>query len=264
MGIVVFGTYDIIVDSWKRRHYWSSTHHNDNDYDDTSYHDSGYDPSHQQSNSNNNIIFFDAPLVVHTVAGLVAGLAHSLFWMTWEATVHQSNWIWKHPKFCQRTMVHHALGYGALFGSYHATRQALVTLDPFSLLPGLEHLPISSQDININNSNNDCNSKGLRIWPLSDAGIVDHTMADGTSSLKPVAYTILAGGVAGQTHHMINHYTSHWRQFRRTIPPLPRFRPAVVSFGTMSLCFAAFEHGSDLAESVVEFIDDTIVRFSTT
>lgn len=249
MGMIVFGTYELTVKGWKRRHCLLYQRTDDST---TSYDNLGYDPSIGQ-----DMIFFDAPLVVHTVAGLVAGLAHSLFWMTWEATVHQSNWLRKHPKFCQRTMVHHAVGYGALFGSYHATRQALVTLDPLSLLKGLGQLPITFQD-----DNND-NSEGQRRWESSDPGTYYYTTMDGTSSLKPVAYTILAGGVAGQTHHMINHYTSHWRQFRRTIPPLPRFRPAMVSFWTMSLCFTAFEHGSDCVDYVVEFMEETILRFST-
>ncbi len=238
MGIVVFGTYDLIVDGWKRRHSFLYQHN-----------EGSYDHSYETFVKRNQLL--DSPIVMHSVAGLVAGVARSLFWMAWEASVHQSNWVWQHPKFCQRTVVHHALGYGALFGSYHATRQALVSLDPFSRLqiPDLSQSAASRADDN--------HSERQRTWQPSDAA--GDTAVVGVS-LTPVAYTVLAGGVAGQTHHLINHYTSHWKQFRSTIPLQPRFRPAMISFGTMSLCFTAFEHGSDCVGYVMECIDETLDR----
>jgi hypothetical protein len=54
-------------------------------------------------------------------------------------------------------------------------------------------------------------------------------------------------------HHITQHYTSHWRQFRflHQRPPPPRFQPVVASFVPMGLCFAVFVYGGESAEEIV-------------
>jgi hypothetical protein len=202
MGIVVFGTYDLTLRYLERRKEYN---------------------------------IGETPVVIHAGAGVAAGVARSFFWMAWERAFHQSNWILSHPKFCVRTTMHHAGGYGALFGSYQGIRQFLVHTDPLSIFD--------------------------RAFSIFDGQ--DET-SDTTDELLhsprfiPFTYTVISGGLAGQIHHVLNHYTSHWRQFRTHIPRLPRFYPTMSSFGTMALCFAAFEHGPQAMDGLIESIDETI------
>ena len=208
MGFVVFGTYEMTLKYLERRKEYS---------------------------------IGETPVIVHAGAGASAGVARSIFWMAWEKAVHQSNWMLDHPRFCARTTIHHAIGYGALFGSYQGIRQSLVYFDPLStIFDGAR--PI----VEGNGSSYDDTSPS----PSS----IDTT----TSEWMPFVYTVVAGGIAGQVHHVLNHYTSHWRQFRTKIPPLPRLYPALSSFGTMALCFAAFEHGSTAVEGMMGSVNKTI------
>mmetsp|Transcript_236 Transcript_236/g.331 ORF Transcript_236/g.331 Transcript_236/m.331 type:complete len:182 (+) Transcript_236:1-546(+) len=168
------------------------------------------------------------PVIVHAGAGMGAGVMRSMFWMAWEATVHDSNWIRQHPKFCVRTTIHHAFGYGALFGSYQGIRQCLILSDP--LLPILDNvLPNQKQD--------------------------EKARAVTYAQWCPFLYSFVSGGMAGQIHHILSHYTGHWKQFRSNIPPPPRLYPTMTSFGTMALCFAAFEHGPEAVDEMLSYVN---------
>jgi hypothetical protein len=204
MGMVVFGTYEATLKYLERRKEYN---------------------------------IGETPVIVHAGSGMSAGVARSIFWMGWEKAVHKKKWIQEHPWFCVRTTIHHAIGYGALFGSYQGMRQSLVSVDPLSI--------ISDGATAVLKEMNDSSEES--VWNPSSV----------TDSI-PFAYTVVAGGIAGQVHHVLNHYTSHWKQFRTKIPPLPRFHPTISSFGTMALCFAAFEHGPNAVEGMMGSVNKTI------
>lgn len=210
MGMVVFGTYDLTLKYLERRKEYS---------------------------------IGETPVIVHAGSGVAAGMARSIFWMAWERGIHQSHWLLKHPKFCLRTTLHHACGYGALFGSYQGIRQFLTFADPLAICDGAFGTLQGGDEISSSSSDYDYLPKSPGVVPLM--------------------YTIVSGGLAGQIHHVLNHYTSHWRQFRSQIPPLPRFNPTLSSFGTMALCFAAFEHGPQAADGLAKAIDEIIESFDT-
>jgi hypothetical protein len=70
--------------------------------------------------------------------------------------------------------------------------------------------------------------------------------------------TFLAGGLAGQFHHVLTHYTSHWKSSnRRKLPPVPRLRHTLSSFLPMALCFSAFEHGVEACDHLFRIGEDT-------
>ncbi|KAG7366941.1 hypothetical protein IV203_029611 [Nitzschia inconspicua] len=179
----------------------------------------------------------ETPLIIHAGAGVAAGVARSMFWMAWERAFHQSNWVLTHPKFCIRTTVHHGCGYGTLFGSYQGIRQLLVYTDPLSMCDGAFALLDGGDETEYSSSMEYSRQR---------------------ASFVPFVYTFMSGGLAGQIHHVLNHYTSHWRQFWKQIPPLPRFHPTLSSFGTMALCFAAFEHGPQAVDDAIESINELI------
>lgn len=76
----------------------------------------------------------------------------------------------------------------------------------------------------------------------------------------PYLATFLAGGWAGQLHHVAQHYTSHWRQFhsQHQLPPPPRIRPTMTSFVPMAMCFLAFEHGAEGIDDLLEYVESRL------
>ena len=184
MGIVVFGTYDGLLQLWERR-------------------------QNRNSDGENELVSSgEASVLVHTGAGAAAGLTRSLVWVGWERWVHNM----PHSSlFCLRTAIHRTVGFGSLFGSYQATRHFL--------------------------------SRNLLARSDTSEGLDDSILE-----------TALAGGFAGQVHHVVQHYTFHWRQFHPKLPPPPRWKPVVNSFGPMALCFLALEYGGGGAEDFLERI----------
>jgi hypothetical protein len=117
----------------------------------------------------------------------------------------------RQPRFFIRTTLHHSVGYGALFGSYQAFRHSL-------------------------------------------AGIFDQTSPSSVNDSHHHHHRLinisLAGGFAGQVHHVVSHYTSHAKVFYPSLPPPPRLRPTVLSFGPMALGFLAFEYGAETMDEL--------------
>mmetsp|Transcript_117841 Transcript_117841/g.329975 ORF Transcript_117841/g.329975 Transcript_117841/m.329975 type:complete len:297 (+) Transcript_117841:86-976(+) len=156
-----------------------------------------------------------SPIWVHGTAGAASGLSRSLFWVGWERFVYH---IPHNIAFSYRTTVHHAIGHGVLFGGYYGLRKIL--------------LESRSKKQAISGNDED---------------------DEDDDDYYPIFASFLAGGWAGQLHHVVQHYTSHWREFRHhQIPRPPRIRPSMAAFAPMAMCFAAFEHG---AEGIEELLD---------
>jgi hypothetical protein len=221
--MMVFGTYDVCV------HYWNELK-------------SGTSSTARSTGTGGTIHEFvvrTPDVAVHAVAGSAAGIARSLFWIGWEAVAHRKNWIYDHPIFCVRATLHHATGYGVLFGVFQSTRQSLLFLDPISLFMAAATTTTTTQ------------SDYPGTATASTTSESEHAYNEMTT-IGPIIYTCLAGGMAGQIHHIVQHYTSHWKQFRSKVPPPPRLYPTFTSFGTMALCFVAFEHGSQVVDGWIE------------
>lgn len=122
MGIVVFGTYDAVLNSWKKSKKKQQQHDKNNHETEYSTEEINIEPS----------------IVVHGAAGAASGVARSIFWMTWEAAVYR---IFFHSNFLLRTTLHNAACYGTLFGTYQSIR----------------HLVTASLDDRLNNNKNDNN-----------------------------------------------------------------------------------------------------------
>ena len=156
-------------------------------------------------------------------AGAAAGFAQSISRILWEEVVYKSNFLREHPQFCVRTIVHNSLGYGALFGSYRGIREALIR---YSSYETFEY------------------SLG-RVLPVENTP-------------KGSLCTFVAGGLAGQIHHVLNHYTHHWRSFSAGKMSRPRIRPMINAFLPTALCFFAFEHGAAGCNQMFDLAEHTI------
>lgn len=164
-----------------------------------------------------------ASIWVHAIAGAASGVSRSLFWLGWERLVYEIPHSWM---FAWRTTVHHATGHGVLFGSYY----------------GIRTLFLES-----------CVRSGVLVE--------NQKREDDGGSYSAILATFVAGGLAGQMHHVSQHYTSHWRQYRclHQLPPPPRIRPMAASFLPMAICFAVFEHGAESAEDLVAQVQATFL-----
>jgi hypothetical protein len=228
MGYVIFGTYDFIIKTFETNNHLHKTS--------------------------------EVPIVIHTGAGMASGISRSVFWMGWEKFIHQSNWIQEHPKFCVRTTIHNSIGYGTLFGSYSSIRQFLVFADPFSIIWRHDHTNNKTSLVDSNDPDKNQNRKDADCFGILES-IPQEIIKAGSDEFIPITYTFISGGIAGQIHHIVNHYTSHWKQFRssQTRQTLPRLYPQLSSFGTMALCFAAFEHGPEIADRIVNKINKSLL-----
>jgi hypothetical protein len=94
--------------------------------------------------------------------------------------------------------------------------------------------------------------QGFRHFLL--AALCQHDITD-TESLVGTA---LAGGGAGQVHHVVQHYTSQWRLVRPNRIPPPRLYPTLTSFAPMALCFVAFEYAAEGVEYLLEYTDKVL------
>jgi hypothetical protein len=159
-------------------------------------------------------------VLVDLGAGAAAGVVQSMFWISWETLVYKSQLLRDHPHFCMRVTAHNAVGFGGLFGSYQGIRQVLLASGAFEKVED----SVSNELVEI------------------PSGMVS---------------TFLAGGLAGQFHHVLTHYTSHWKSNQRKLPPMPRLRPTLSSFLPMALCFSAFDHGVEACDHLFRIGEDT-------
>lgn len=160
-------------------------------------------------------------VLVDLGAGAAAGVVQSMFWISWETLAYKSQLLRDHPHFCMRVTAHNAVGFGGLFGSYQGIRQVLLASGPFQRLED----SLSNKLVEI------------------PSGLVS---------------TFLAGGLSGQFHRVLTHYTSHWKNNRqKLLPPMPRLRHTLSSFLPMALCFSAFEHGVEGCDHLFRIGEDT-------
>ena len=202
MGMVVFGTYDGVVHSWKN--------YRDRCKDETLLRNADGKESRTMDR---------ASIWVHGLAGAASGVTRSLFWVGWERFVYD---IPHSLAFSWRILVHHAVGHGVLFGGYHGLRSILLENRSHKKVIG----SINEKD-----------------------------------DYYPILASVLAGGWAGQMHHVVQHYISHWREFRqqqRSRLRPPRLRPTMAAFVPMALSFAAFEHGAEGVEELLEYIQSIL------
>jgi NADH:ubiquinone oxidoreductase subunit len=205
MGMVVFGTYNALVHTWKK-------HYNRKEEESRRNRLGGEDNAHP------NPMDGAAPIWLHGIAGAASGVSRSLFWVGWERFVYD---IPHSLAFSWRTIIHHAIGHGMLFGGYYGLRTILLE---------------------------------IRTKKSAIRGNEDE-------DYYPIVASFIAGGWAGQLHHMVQHYTSHWRDFRVRLhqsPRPPRIRSIMTAFAPMAMCFAAFEHGAEGVEVLLDQIQSVL------
>uniref|UniRef100_A0A7S4UUY9 Uncharacterized protein n=1 Tax=Ditylum brightwellii TaxID=49249 RepID=A0A7S4UUY9_9STRA len=237
-GLTVFGVYDFITAKYH------STHYNQN------------------------------PFSLHFTAGAFAGLAQSSLLYLSElfhdhmllkrlALAREKNdkqqkqrqpRAYLHNKtYLFRRMVHHSLGYATLFGVYNFFQIHLEEYHHSFLLT----LQRDGKDQNeMKRAKND--SGGDQHW----------IYYPNTSSLF---CCFIAGGIAGQTHYALSHYTEHWKtramepQIKSTkvgpknqmslktiwkhVPKRPSVYSIAASFVPTSVTFVAFEFGGTFVTS---------------
>jgi len=218
--MIVFGTYDGLIYAWQR--HLRRTKSRDDGRHGVELDHGPMSSSGGGGGSSSGDGLDATTILVHGMAGTASGISRSVFWMGWEKLVYGIPHTWS---FSWRSTIHHAVGHGVLFGSYNFLRTLAFEVRPI-FLP-----------------------------PTGDSELVD----EGEDRF-PLLATCFAGGVAGQLHHISQHYTSHWRQFRsvRQLPPPPRIQPVLASFIPMALCFAVFEYGGDSAEEIVQQVQNML------
>ena len=208
--------------------------------------------------------------LVHSIAGGAAGISHSLFWFSWECLIVHKNWnlLRTRPKFCLRTILHHSVGYSALFGSYSFIKHSLLFLLPLPL-PLQRRPPPSSPSYPLA-GRNDAATSSQEQHNNSRYDDDDFYFA------KPVISTFLSGGCAGLIHYIVNHYTSHWRvkestglrggragylavssssssKKYSTILPKLSSQKVIRIFLPMACSFTAYEYGQLLFEEGINY-----------
>jgi hypothetical protein len=209
----------------------------------------------------------------HFIAGGLAGAAQSIVMSTWEVGRYWWSRRQSRPQhivsrvnhaFVFRRLIHHSLGYAALFGSYECLRRILFTVRDHYwgavLMPSLDdHM----QDMQTTDQWNNV--------PLSSLGTA-----------------FVAGGFAGQLHYIVDHHTLQWKRQataksasqskrakssttcsssssssssgttsnRTTLSPGSLLRASCGSFLPTALCFVAFQYGGELTESLLRKDDN--------
>lgn len=184
--------------------------------------------------------------MVHSGAGLCAGVAHSGVIVTWDYLIPRitmnnmqqlRNFSWQHMVHNKsRLMFQHSIGYSSLFGTYEATRRLL----EFSLYDVLAQ-----------------QEEEVFAWILQVPEQYTSWMKhDGIYDIRSVHILIsfLAGGLAGQVHHVVSHVVAnhHHNGSGSILKRLPTIRSTLPSIWITGLCFIAFEHGGDLAERLAK------------
>ena len=178
-----------------------------------------------------------APVWAHIVAGVGAGLAQTAVMTVFDAAVPlfrtKGNGI-KFPSVASvsRHALHHAAGYASLFGSYEAIRRMLENVF-YNVLLSQEKRVLESLE----------NHSSVYRWFRRER--------DGYYDITPVTMTttLLAGGLAGQVHHVVRNVTAD--SMSKTLKPkrlVSALRRSLPTFWPTGLMFLAFEYGGLLAE----------------
>eukprot|EP00542_Grammatophora_oceanica_P013095 CAMPEP_0194032948 /NCGR_PEP_ID=MMETSP0009_2-20130614/5778_1 /TAXON_ID=210454 /ORGANISM="Grammatophora oceanica, Strain CCMP 410" /LENGTH=363 /DNA_ID=CAMNT_0038673537 /DNA_START=92 /DNA_END=1183 /DNA_ORIENTATION=+ len=232
LGLTVFGTYELIayhllagVDESDMTKYLSITLGKMTDDSDTvewRLHKSGHATAAEQSS-----------VLSHVGAGLCSGLAQSMVQVAWEQSiVRDTPHSWR---YIQGRALHHSIGYASLFGTYEALRRSMTKAvhDGFVM--------VGHEDPNL--------LVQTRLWlgPQYEWII---RREDGVYDVTPVSLvtSFLAGGLAGQVHHVVSHYSRCWLFGQ---PSALQLRPLLASFGPTSIIFLAFQFGGELSERIL-------------
>ena len=172
--------------------------------------------------------------------------------------------------------MHHSLGYASLFGVYETTRRKLVGLFivvSCSLLLYFVHTSRCSYYLQFSEfydyitSGHQSVPHTLRFFENCNL-IAKESDSVYDMTFVPMTTSFFAGGLAGQFHYIISHYTRHWqklslhpqtttskdklRQTRRQWPKPPKLRPIAAAFLPTALCFVAFQYGGELTQKIID------------
>lgn len=194
------------------------------------------------------------PLFGHVLAGSLAGLLQSLMTDVYELTTY---W-WHHRRSSSlfqsinaralvRRSVCDSIGFAALFGTYEAGRRMLEGYMFSFLQSGSPSVPKLLEDLH-------------RFQIVSK----DETSGSYDTTVLSMSAALVAGGIAGQTHLVVNHYTHHlWLRpttahrakpsSRHYFPKPPQLGAVAGAFVPAALCFLALRHGGQWAE---RWLDD--------
>jgi hypothetical protein len=153
------------------------------------------------------------PLYLHFGSGALSGFMFSLVLDAWDVAAHVAKGHaiphrLNAPLLVRRAM-HHSVGYATLFGSFEAVRRRL---DEWSM--GFFFV-----------AGDDDHTKGKAVANVLDAlarlGLVCHDDVAQSYDVSaiPLVNAFLAGGMAGQLHHVADHCTRHWRRSTATAAP---------------------------------------------
>jgi hypothetical protein len=201
-----------------------------------------------------------SPLLAHFGAGALAGLVQSIILDIWDISsywlMHKDDMMKKQSSISHmkrvintslliRRAVHHSVGFATLFGTFECVRRVLIhsVFDYFS--SGSPSVPSILNKL-----------KQCRLVQIDEEGVLDMTVV-------PMGAAFLAGGVAGPTQFVANHYTRHWKlqtakgahatKSKRLLPKPPSLRGTSAAFAPTALCFLAFQYGGELTE---RWLDD--------
>jgi hypothetical protein len=262
LGVAVFGVYDtLIFRSWPNHHPKKEEQQQPETKAVSTSHlklvwmQASVGPSGEATN-----------VWAHFGAGAIAGVAQSAIMDTWEILSYW--WMHRHRNvtlqhhvrtginhaFILRRLIYHTAGYATLFGWYEMVRRTLVRQTYDYLSSGAESVP---QTLHL--------LKRFKLIHINEQGHYDMTII-------PISTAFLAGGVAGQLHFVVSHYSRHWKlqaltsavdvkhKGTRTLPKLPRFRYTAGAFVPTALCFVAFQYGGELTERLLNE-EDTRLPF---
>jgi hypothetical protein len=172
------------------------------------------------------------------------------------------------PLLVRRAM-HHSVGYATLFGSFETVRRRLDEWSTgfFFVAGHNDHLHQGKAAVNV-------------LDALARLGLVHHDDIAQSYDVSaiPLVNAFLAGGMAGQLHHVADHCTRHWRRSTATAAAtattrttstiyswLPRRPPDIkatmASFLPTAVCFVLFQYGSDIVDRLLCEQDGQIVRY---
>jgi hypothetical protein len=195
----------------------------------------------------------DGPLVGHVGDGAAAGLAQSVLMDAYELVLsgwrhrRTTGWSGVNAGVVARRAVRDSVGFAALFGTYEVARRFLEE----ALYGALRR-------------------SGSSLALLEKYRVVTRGGRDGAYDASPVSMgaAFVAGGVAGQGHLVVNHYThslfvhhpsasrrrhgaNSVRNLWNAPPKPPKARMVAGAFLPSALCFLAFRYGGVLAERLV-------------
>jgi hypothetical protein len=215
------------------------------------------------------------PLYLHFGSGALSGFMFSLVLDAWDVAVHVAKGHaiphrLNAPLLVRRAM-HHSVGYAMLFGSFETLRRRLDEWSTgFFFVAG---------------GDDDHHHQGQAMANVLDAlaglGLVRHDDVAQSYDVSaiPLANAFLAGGVAGQLHHVADHCTRHWRRSAATAAAAtaatrttftiyswwpkrpPDFKATMASFLPTAVCFVLFQYGADIVDRLLCEEDGRVVWY---